>query len=63
MIALALDFFIKMAAFGVSFICLFITIFPCVVHGYIEGLYCGTENCYECKCLVVYTIKVFCLET
>ena len=53
-IALALQtVFIKMAALGVSFLCLFITIFPYVVHGYIEGLYCGTENCYEGKCTVI----------
>ncbi|KAK2170037.1 hypothetical protein NP493_1167g00034 [Ridgeia piscesae] len=36
-----------MAGLQVLLICLVVTIFPSVVHGYIEGLYCGIENCYE----------------
>ncbi|KAI0214166.1 hypothetical protein LSAT2_000751 [Lamellibrachia satsuma] len=37
----------KMAGLQMLLLCLVISTFPSVVHGYIEGLYCGTENCYE----------------
>ena len=48
----------KMAGLQMLLLCLVITTFPSVVHGFIEGLYCGTENCYECKSSVFYVSKV-----
>ena len=49
---------VKMAGLQVLLICLVVTIFPSVVHGYIEGLYCGIENCYERKLSVFGVSKV-----